>query len=284
VAIIHPWESGRDNLPDWDEPLSYVDISGVGDYQRRDIQHIAADQRPQKIDYDRYMALLQFGRKNHWDDKIIADNNPFWVADVGMNAILRRAERDLAQMAKKLGMDEISQNATRRADRLEQGFEALWSDQVGGYVSLDLRHDKQAAYLSAGTFLAFYATSHPQPHTSQMMDTLRAWTARVSYGVPSFDPTHPLFDSIRYWRGPVWAIINWMIADGLYRNAYAAEADAIRADTQKLIVNQGFFEYFCPLTGRGGGGNAFSWTAAMWLAWASPSRGKNASPSQDDKT
>lgn len=35
-----------------------------------------------------------------------------------------------------------------------------------------------------------------------------------------------------------------------------------------LIEGAGFFEYFCPLTGRGCGGDGFSWTAATWLAWA----------------
>jgi len=280
VAIIHPWESGRDNLPDWDEPLSYVDISAVGSYQRRDTQHIEADQRPQKIDYDRYMALVQFGRKHHWNDREIAKNNPFWVADVGMNAILRRAERDLAHMAGELGEAEIANSAGKRANRLDQGFEALWSDRLGGYVSLDLRRDKQAPFLTAGTFLAFFATDQTQPHTGQMLDMLKLWNDKVSYGVPSFDPRHPLFDAIRYWRGPIWAIINWMIADGLYRNGHLDEAAHIRNDTKSLIMDKGFFEYFCPLTGRGGGGNAFSWTAAIWLAWASPSQQKGSSPSQ----
>ncbi len=284
VAIIHPWESGRDNLPDWDEPLSYVDISGVGTYQRRDTQHVEADQRPKKIDYDRYMALVQFGRKHHWNDNEIAKNNPFWVADVGMNAILRRAEYDLAHMAHELGLSEIATSATRRANRLEQGFEALWSNKVGGYVSLDLRHNKQAPFITAGTFLAFFATDQTQPHTGQMLDMLKQWRNKVAYGVPSFDPNHPLFDSIRYWRGPIWAIINWMIADGLYRNGHLKEAQDIRQDTQKLITDKGFYEYFCPLSGRGGGGNAFSWTAAMWLAWASPSQQEQASPSQHNKT
>ena len=270
VAIIHPWESGRDNLPDWDEPLSYVNTANVGSYQRRDTQHIEADQRPKKIDYDRYMALVQFGRKHNWDDAIIAKNNPFWVADVGMNAILRRAENDLAHMAGALGLAKIAKNAATRAARLERGFEALWSQKVGGYVSLDLRHAKQAPFLSAGTFLAFFATGRPQPHEKQMLDTLKLWTGKVSYGVPSFDPTHSLFDSIRYWRGPVWAIINWMIADGLERNGHPALATRIHKDTQKLICDVGFYEYFCPLTGRGMGGDAFSWTAATWLAWASP--------------
>ena len=270
VAIIHPWESGRDNLPDWDEPLSYVDTSGVGDYQRRDTQHIDADQRPQKADYDRYMALVHFGRSVGWDDERIAADSPFWVADPGMNAILMRAEHDLVWLADAVGLDKIARRAEMRVERLEKGFEALWNEELQGYVSLDLRHDKKAKDLSAGSWLAFYAGQVHPARAEQMVTLLARWQSAVTYSVPSFDPYNPLFDSIRYWRGPVWAIVNWMIADGLMRNGYAQLSETIRAHTRTLIAETGFYEYFCPLTGRGGGGDAFSWTASMWLSWATP--------------
>ena len=42
VAILHPWESGRDNSVDWDEPLSRVPTEGVVPYRRRDTQHVDA--------------------------------------------------------------------------------------------------------------------------------------------------------------------------------------------------------------------------------------------------
>ncbi len=138
-------------------------------------------------------------------------------------------------------------------------------------MSLDLRRNEPSPYLSAGTFLSFFATNTPGPHAGRMLEIFEQWTKKVRYTVPSFDPTHELFDSIRYWRGPVWAIINWMIANGLQRNGYLELAARIHRDTRALICDVGFYEYFCPLTGKGGGGDAFSWTAAMWLAWASPS-------------
>ena len=47
-------------------------------------------------------------------------------------------------------------------------------------------------------------------------------------------------------------------------------AARVRGDTAALIEQAGFYEYFCPITGRGAGGGDFTWTAATWLAWASP--------------
>ncbi len=272
VAISHPWESGRDNLPDWDKPLSVVDTSGVGDYHRRDTQHIDADQRPHKADYDRYMALVKFGRDVGWDEDAIARSNPFWVADVGMNAILRCAERDLLHMAEDLGEANIVARTRARLARLDAGFEQLWSDDLGGYVSLDLRTGEQAETLSAGSWLAFHGGEVPAERAAIMLAKMQNWLAKVRYGLPSFDPNHPAFDSLRYWRGPVWGIINWMIAGGLARHGHTDLADRLRRDISTLIGETGFYEYYCPLTAKGAGGDAFSWTAAIWLGWASPSR------------
>ena len=43
VVAVHPWETGRDNSPEWDAPSRTIDVSGVGEYQRRDTTHL--DQR-----------------------------------------------------------------------------------------------------------------------------------------------------------------------------------------------------------------------------------------------
>ena len=48
-----------------------------------------------------------------------------------------------------------------------------------------------------------------------MSMSLARWAMRVRYLVPSTDPDDPRFEPVRYWRGPVWAVVNWMISDGL---------------------------------------------------------------------
>jgi glycogen debranching enzyme len=78
------------------------------------------------------------------------------------------------------------------------------------------------------------------------------------------------FERRRYWRGPIWAIANFLIGEGLAESGFDRLAKRLRGDTAGLIAEHGFFEYFDPIDGRGCGGDRFSWTAAMWLAWAGP--------------
>jgi glycogen debranching enzyme len=86
-------------------------------------------------------------------------------------------------------------------------------------------------------------------------------------GVPvaSYDRLAPAFEPRRYWRGPVWVNINWLLWEGLRRYGYERQAAELRDRTLWLVADQGFFEYFDPLTREGLGSPSFSWTAALVL-------------------
>ena len=93
---------------------------------------------------------------------------------------------------------------------------------------------------------------------------------RVSFGFPSHDPDSSRFEPKRYWRGPIWAMMNMMIATGM-TEAGLSEGEELRDITADLILRNGFAEYFDPTDGAPAGGKDFTWTAAVWLGWASPS-------------
>ena len=69
--------------------------------------------------------------------------------------------------------------------------------------------------------------------------------------------------------------MNALIGIGLKDMGREAEAAKLRDLTRDLIAEHGFAEYFHPENGTPAGGGTFTWTAAVWLAWASPSRGEN---------
>jgi glycogen debranching enzyme len=81
-------------------------------------------------------------------------------------------------------------------------------------------------------------------------------------GVASSDLLAPEFDRRRYWRGPIWANLNWLLARGLRQHGLAAEAEELEGTTLRLVGEGGMREYFDPVTGEGLGAGEFSWTAA----------------------
>lgn len=263
VAVIHPWES-RDNTIDWDDAFERVPTDGVMPYERNDLKHADPATRPTKAQYDRYLWLVQHFRSLGWDSTLTHDASPFQVVDPGFNAILIRSCLETAALADALDAPEI---AARHRNWAEQGLVALdglWSDQHGQYLPFDRVGGRLSESPSIGGLIPVFAPI-PAPRAAALASTIGSIGTEVRYLVPSHAPSDPRFDLKRYWRGPVWLVCNYMIADGLGRAGEVAMAERLTADSLQLIEQSGFAEYYDPRDGTPLGGGRFSWTAAMVL-------------------
>jgi len=262
VALVHPWESGRDNSIDWDTPFEHVPTDGVTPYVRRDTQHADPSHRPTKEQYDRYIWLVEHFRNLQWDNHQLHDASPFRVVDPGFNAILIRSCADLAELAKMLGENDIADVNQQRANAGLTALESLWSDAHGQYVCYDRVAQQHIDSASVGGLLPLLATI-PTHRLEALVKRIEHIGNEVNYLVPSHDPSDSRFDGKRYWRGPSWLIINYLIVNGL-RNANQLDmAQRIENASLTLINESGFAEYYDPKTGQSCGGTSFTWTAAM---------------------
>ncbi|MEQ8403038.1 MAG: hypothetical protein RIB53_10680 [Roseitalea porphyridii] len=267
VAIIHPWESGRDNCPDWDAGMDRITIpDDLGAYHRRDTDWVAADQRPTHETYDRYLTMVKFGRECGWDHKRIYRDGPFLMADPCVQFVLMRADRDLAVLAERFEDDAARRTIADWIARDIEGAQALWNDAAGGFVAREMRTGALVDAITNASMLAFFGGAGTRAQQAELADQARQILDLCRFGFPSWDPRRPGFEQRRYWRGPVWSVMNWMIAGGLDGAGHADLAARIRHDTRALVRQSGFFEYFDPLTGDGLGGPDFTWTAAIDLA------------------
>ena len=275
AAIIHPWETGRDNSVDWDDAFSRVPTDGVLPFTRRDTQHANPEHRPTQEQYERYIWLVQTFRNLNWDNSVLHDHSPFRVVDPGFNAILLRSCADLAEIADHLGEDEIAAASRARVAKGAKALEALWSDEMGQYLCYDRALGERINSPSIGGLLAAFAPI-PSERVEGIANKITNLATRAAYLVPSHDPADPRFDGLRYWRGPVWLIVNYMIADGLARQGQGDVAAQIVESSLALIKKSGFAEYYDPISGAPCGGLEFTWTAAMVIEFLSLSK---ASPS-----
>jgi hypothetical protein len=262
TAIVHPWEAGTDNSPQWDEALARVEVADLPPYTRRDTSHVDSAQRPQKADYDRYLSLLMGYRAVGYQPDLVYQTSQFKVANIMFNAILLRSDKDLLWLCKRFGFETSQLEAWISVG--EQGIQRLWNEQAGAFWSYDIVADKQIPVTTSSSLMPLFAGAATPEQAARLVGILESWATKVRYLVPSTDPTHSTYEPKRYWRGPVWAIVNWMIAAGLDQYGYGTWATRVREDTQALL-EQGFAEYWHPETGEGLGGFHFTWTAAIAL-------------------
>jgi glycogen debranching enzyme len=265
VSILHPWESGSDNSPAWDEALARVPTTTKTAIRRKDTGHVDASMRPRDEDYQRFIHLVDTYRGCDWDPQRQWETAPFKVADVQMTAILARATADLMHLAESLGSEEEKLELLRMHQGLLDGLSRRWRQDLSRFASLDLVSGRDIEAPTQACFVPLVALRLADTQQAAVRAEIERWLDGLIVGVPSTAPFSPAFEPKRYWRGPVWAVVNWLIADGLRMNDAQDLARRIEGTTVQAIEKAGFCEYFDPTTGEGLGGDTFSWTAAAYL-------------------
>jgi hypothetical protein len=261
VAIVHPWESGMDNSPAWDEALARVEPAPLDSFTRRDTDHASDDDRPTDLDYGRYVQLAATYRDHAYDDA----RTPFAFAleDPCFNALLISSEHALASIAKALAVDPTP-HLTAAAE-LTTSLGELFAD--GNFRPRDLRADGTAP-VGVDTVSGLIPLLVPGlPQATELLATARGPRFRLGAVrmVPSYDLTGPAFEPGRYWRGPSWFNTAWLIHRGLVQLGEPDLAGTVRADVLDLAAATRFAEYVEPFTGAARGARDFSWTAALAL-------------------
>lgn len=266
VCSYHPWESGMDNSPQWDAPLAAVPPADW-DYVRRDTGHVDADERPHQYQYDRYIYLVDFYRRHHFDSDVLYQECPYKVQDIGIISILHRATTDLLTLCDGRIDAEIIDSLKASRRRTEEAIGELWSEELACFVSRDMLTGEPLEVITSAGVLPLLGGLANDTQAGAMAACLDEWLNRAPYGLASTHPNSDSYEPQRYWRGPVWLHINWLIALGLKDYGMVELAARLRQASQDCVSTGGLWEYFNSETGAGCGGDDFSWTAAIALYW-----------------
>lgn len=282
---MHPWESGIDNTPLWDEPLSQITSTSPWSEQMQQRYDELAEkgERPPRTYIAKYSYLVENLFRHDYDWQAILSEHPFQVQDILFNAILCRAERDLATIAETVGANASLHH--ERAARMARAMNSkLWNPDAQAYDSLDTVADRHLRRETIFSCLPLYAGCCDAERAGRVVERLRTrcfcLADRNCVAVPSYDMCQADYDGEFYWRGPVWFNINWMLAKGLRRHGQQELADWIETSLVRLAIRRGFYEYYSPETGEGLGASDFSWTAALFLDLAA---NRNAATPTNDR-
>jgi hypothetical protein len=270
ACLVHPWESGLDNSPAWDAPLAAVpaEATAMRAYRRHDIVHADAAHRPTDLDYARYLALVDAYRAGGYRDDGLADRHPFLVECPLFNTALGLAEQALARIAAEIGGDPTPHR--ERAARITAALvDRLYDPATGTFHPRDLRAGR---LVPARTALGLAPLALPDLPPRQVTAVLAeacsprfGLAARMDRPLPSHDRSAPDFEPLRYWRGPSWLNLGWLLWRGLRAHRRPDLAAGLRESMIGLVAGAGCHEYFHPDTGAGLGSPAFAWTAALLL-------------------
>ncbi len=262
VSILHPWESGYDNSPIWDEPMNNISVDKELNYQRRDLEVSNSDERPLKIDYDRYVTIRDQFRDVNYDPYKLYELSIFNVVDVGFNSLFLKANKDLIELLNKfkLNFEEIELFIAQSETEIIK----LYNYDSDEFVSKDLNTNKDILIPSITNYFTLTADLKNDKLNKKIINNLKNHNLNEKYIFSTIKSDHQTFEEKRYWRGPVWINCNWLIYEGI-KNKDKEYSIKIKNETISLIENKGFHEYYSCNDGSVMGANNFSWSAALYL-------------------
>lgn len=217
-------------------------------------------------------GLANQGWKDSNDSVFHADGTPAEgpIALVEVQAYVYAAWRAAAKMARRLDERELARNLDIRAGAFRRRFDSHFFDpELGTYV-LALDGDKRPCRVrtsNAGHAL-FAGVALPE-RAAQVANTLME--SFSGFGVRTVAASEARYNPMSYHNGSIWPHDNAMIAAGLARYGFRAEAARIFTgmfDAATYMDLRRLPELFCGFPRQSGAGPVFYPVACAPQAWA----------------
>ena len=208
------------------------------------------------------------GMEVGWDDSPRFDQGPIVACD--LNSYLLLQMRACAQFARmggdEAGAEELGAQAEAYAARM---VEVLYDRETGLFWDLSVEHGHPVRIKTPACFLPLLAGVPLPPGAAKraVADYLlnpACFFAEVPFPVVAYD--EPSYQSGKWWRGPTWINVAYLMLMVLDRLDFTEAAASARERLYRMMVADGNLrELFDSQTGEGLGAFEYGWTAAICL-------------------
>jgi hypothetical protein len=190
-------------------------------------------------------------RESGLDNSPMYDDVPFdprlnqmLLADVGLMGFYVADCDALARMAEVLSRPAEKAELAQRGDRFRRGLRRLWNDQRGIFCNLRTDTGEFSPRLSPTCFYPMLAGAATDRQVRRMIDEhfLNPAEFGGEWILPSISRDDPAYKDQEYWRGRVWAPMNFLVYLGL-RNYDVPSARRILADRSLALLMKEWREH-----------------------------------------
>jgi neutral trehalase len=187
------------------------------------------------------------------------EKNVFELASAGLMGLYVADCKNLSEIADALGKTEDAAAIRARGEIYGTKLQELWDEESGIYRDKNLVTGEFTGHLSPTHFYPLIAGVPTQEQAERMIKE-HFFNPEEFYGeymMPSIARNDPAFPDNSYWRGRIWAPMNFLVYLGL-RNYNLPEARKELAEKSKNLIlkewqeNRRVYENYNATTGEGG--------------------------------
>jgi hypothetical protein len=194
-----------------------------------------------------------------YDDAVFdTASHRLMLADVGLMSLYVLDCQSLSELAGVLGKKEAQAELAERARTYSEKLESLWNEELGLYLNQDLTTGEPSYRLSPTLFYPLL-TKVPDQRRAQRMIEEHFFNPEEFWGeyiIPSIARNDDAFADNKYWRGRIWAPMNFLVYLGLrsYDLPDARKGIVDRSTSlllQSWIAENHIYENYNAETGQG---------------------------------
>jgi len=186
-------------------------------------------------------AMWESGLDNspmYYEASFDTTTHKLMLADVGLMSLYISDCQCLAEIAAVLGKTEAEKELIRRGDKYKMKLETLWNDKLGLYLNKDLVSVEFSCRLSPTLFYPLIAKVRDERQARRMIDE-HFFNPKEFWGewiMPSISRNDEYFGRQDYWRGRIWAPMNFLVYLGLRNYDLPDARKALVEKSAKLLL------------------------------------------------
>ena len=192
---------------------------------------------------ERFGGALESGLDNSpmYDDiPFDSATHQLALADVGLNGLYLMDCRALAAMAEVLGKTAETQELRERIDAFSSKLQTLWDEESGIFLNRRTATGEASHRISPTNFYPLTGGA-ATPAQAERMIAEHFYNPREFWGewiMPSIARDDPAYPEQTYWRGRIWAPMNFLVYLGLRHYDLPQARRDLVAKSQALLLKE----------------------------------------------
>jgi len=160
--------------------------------------------------------------------------------DVGLNGMYAADCQTLAKIAGEINRNKEEKMLRERAELFRTKLNSLWNEKAGIYQNRSTATGDFSERISPTVFYPLLTGTVSRSKADRMIreyfyNTDKFWGDYILPSVPHDDPSFP---EQKYWRGAVWAPLNFLVYLGLRNNELPTAAKDLSKKSGELFVKE----------------------------------------------